>query len=55
MSGNAGAGQEARGEDAEEGAKGEDEAARVAREEDRSLMARVQRGDEAAFGALLDP
>jgi len=30
----------------------EDEA--VAREEDRALMARVQTGDEAAFGALME-
>ena len=50
MSGNVGEGREA---DAEEAAKGEVEAARAAQEEDRALMARVQRGDEAAFGALI--
>lgn len=32
----------------------EDEALAVARAEDRALMARVQTGDEAAFGALME-
>ena len=37
-----------------QGGTREDEALAVARAEDRALMARVQTGDEAAFGALME-